>query len=141
MSAAAMDGAVKPTLTQGFTLALVYALGSVFMGIALAFATFHFLYPGSVGLGMPLVLATACLLAMLACWITMPLNRPHFGALTLRVVMIWSLGIAGAILRRRLSSHEHLAPHEAAVLVVAVILFLTGVLISRGSSWGKRWLH
>jgi hypothetical protein len=140
MDSAEMSKPLKLTPIQGVTLVLVYSFGTVFLGTALAIGSSHFLYQAYFRLGRPLIGAATCAIAMLVCWITMPTNRPRFGALVLRVAMMWALVIGSIILHHRLV-YERLATQEVAILGTAAALFLTGVFISRRTSWGKRWLY
>lgn len=134
-----MQKPVKLTPIQGLTLWLVYSFGGLVPGMVMAYGTACYLYQVDFSIVRPLIIAAVCVIATLACWITLPANRPHIGGLVLRVSMVWALMIASIILHHRLDVHRRMTIQEVGILGIATVLFSTGAFVSRRTSFGKRW--
>ena len=67
------------SLARGLFLVFGYVIASSILGLAVAVATIHALYPGVAEWRRPAVVAGLSLAVIVVCWLTMPANRPHVG--------------------------------------------------------------
>ena len=125
-------------LARGLFLVLVYGGASTFLGLSVGFAALHALYPEVVGWRRPVTVAAMCVAALAVCWATMPANRPHVGALILRVAMIGSF-FGGAIMAKGLLFGSGARGREVLVLITAAVVFAIGLGVARGTRWGRKW--
>jgi len=112
----------------------------LFLGIALAFASFFVMYPEFGRPQRALLFAALFLVAIVACWIAMPQNRPHAGAILVRAMMTWSLALGAALVRLHIYGP---APQldEAMILAACILVFVGSVVISRATKWGRKWFR
>ena len=127
------------SFSQGLFLVIGYHFASLTLGLAVALAAMKALYPGIAERGHPAIVAALSVAAMTACWLTMPANRPHMGALTSRVVMLASLVVGAAVARRLLFGRGPALGGEVFVLIISAIAFGTGLCVARGTRWGRKW--
>ena len=89
--------------------------------------------------GEPAVIAGLSLAVIVVCWLTMPANRPHVGALILRVEMVASLAVGVFVARRLLFGRSPVLGGEVFTLIVTAAGFVIGLCIARGTHWGRKW--
>jgi hypothetical protein len=92
------------SLAKGVVLVLAYPLASLVVGMALGFATVHALYPGVAGWRGPAVSSAVGVGLIAIGWFTLPANRPHIGALLLRIAMVALLPIWAFAAKRLISA-------------------------------------
>ena len=126
-----------PSLSRGVAILLCYSFAALFLGMSLAWATLFALYPHSGPPLRPLIFAGFFAFVVTLGWTFVPLNRPNLGAISLRVVMVWSLIAAAGILRVHLHGGA-LRPDELIVLSTSASIFLAGIYFSRYTRWGRK---
>jgi len=127
------------SLGRGLFLVFGYGITSSILGLAVAVATIHALYPGVAEWRRPAVIAGLSLAVIVVCWLTMPANRPHVGALIPRVEMVASLAVGVFVARRLLFGRSPVLGGEVFTLIVAAAGFVIGLCIARGTHWGRKW--
>ncbi len=126
-------------LARGLFLVLVYGGASTFLGLSVGFAALHALYPEVVGWRRPVTVAAMCVAALAVCWATMPANRPHVGALILRVAMIGSFFVGVFMAKGLMFGSGRARGREVLVLSIAAVVFAIGLGVARGTRWGRKW--
>jgi len=126
--------------THGYGALVIYGLASGFLGLFLAFLTRRVLLPGAGTILRPAIDVLGCFVVMLVSWFKIPLNRPHPGALVLRVLMVWSFAIISLVMYRRSILQGQFTSVELFILGSAVTVLLLGVIFTFRASWGKQWL-
>lgn len=127
------------SLARGLFLVFGYGITSSILGLAVAVATIHALYPGVAEWRRPAVIAGLSLAVIVACWWAMPANRPHVGALILRVEMVASLAVGVFVARRLLFGRTPVLGGEVFTLIVTAAGFVIGLCIARWTHWGRKW--
>ena len=140
MSLKPRQGSRGLSLARAFFLVVVYGGASTILGLSLGFAALHALYPEVVGWRRPMAVAVVCVAALAVCWATMPANRPHVGAMILRVAMIGSLFV-GALMAKGLMFGSDARGREVLVLIITAVAFAIGLGVTRGTRWGRKWLR
>ena len=127
------------SLARGLFLVFGYVIASSILGLAVAVATIHALYPGVAEWRRPAVVAGLSLAVIGVCWLTMPANRPHVGVLILRVEMVVCLAVGAFVARRLLLGRSPVLGGDVFILIVTAAGFVIGLGIARGTSWGRKW--
>jgi len=131
----------KSTATvRGSLATVVYGLASGLLALFLAFQTHRLLLPRPAPTLRLAMDALACVIVMFVCWFKMPANRPHLGALVLRVAIIWSLAIIALVMHFRSMLHGDFTFAEIFLMGSAATILFLGIVITFRTSWGKQWL-
>jgi hypothetical protein len=125
------------SLARGLFLFFGYVIASSILGLAVAVATIHALYPGVAEWRRPAVVAGLSLAVIVVCWLTMPANRPHVGVLILRVEMVVCLVVGAFVARRLLFGRSPVLGGDMFILIVTAAGFVIGLGIARGTRWGR----
>ena len=78
------------------------------------------------------------MILILVCWLIVPTNRPHGGALILYVAMVASLAIGAFVARRLLFGRGPALAGEVLLLTIASAVFTIGAYVVHGTRWGRR---
>jgi|GEM_PF-4506395 hypothetical protein len=127
------------SLARGLFLVFGYVIASSILGLAVAVATIHALYPGVAEWRRPAVVAGLSLAVIVVCWLTMPANRPHVGVLILRVEMVVCLAVGVFVAGRLLFGRSPVVGGDVFILIVTAAGFVIGLCIAGGTRWGRKW--
>lgn len=127
----------KLTAPRTATAIVCFALSPLFLGIALAWATFFAMYPTAGDAMRPVVASGVLLLIILLGWFLIPANRPQPGALAIQVVVVWALVLGASIVRARLHG-EPLRVGEWGALIICTAVFVFGIYVSHRTRWGRK---
>ena len=139
MSSMRRNAAEGLSLPRSLFLLFGYLLASCILGLVIGFATVHALYPG-VAVWPGLAVVAALSVAVIGvCWLTMPANRPHVGALVLRVAMAALLPVGIVAVRRLILNRGPASGREVLILAITAAAFGMGLWMARGTRWGRKW--
>src|SRR5437879_11510644 len=127
------------SLPRRLFLLFGYVVASCILELASGFATLRALYPVVAAWRGAAVVAVLSVAVIGVCWLTMPANRPHVGALILRVAMVALLPVGIVAARRLILSHGPAPGRDVFILTITVAAFGIGLWIARGSRWGRKW--